>query len=320
MMTEQTIALSGQQISELCKKMIPGKDDELLLNKLQQLITDNPVRLAKVGDEWYRLGGVVDSDGNRIAHDLTEWVERTYLECGQNFQTLIDHAIDQQYIATKQTGRTLYFVIETGEKAEDFILLEIDKTSEVSDRLLINEMDLPEDLEDIIDPLSPESIESYTLGHSQYQYRRKTAIKLFMQTLNEHHTLEHPVQRFMDDWNRSSAGKTLFSNDWIIRPYQHTGRYGEQIVNAEIINVTQKSLPHLEDMVGKYGNNLNKLLGRFDRQAGYPFAWFFYMAKGKLVSPHNGEAVYKDITGDFAYLPQRDEAVLRDWISSPYNV
>ena len=320
MMTEQTIALSGQQISALCKKLIPGKDDELLLNKLQQLITDHPLRLAKVGDEWYRLGGVVDSDGQHIAHDLNEWVERTYLECGQNFQTLIDHAIEQQYIATKQTGRTLYFVIETGEKAEDFMLLEIDKTHEVSDRLLINEAELPEDLEDIIDPLSPESIESYTLGHSQYQYRRKTDIKLFMQTLNAHHAQEHPVQRFMDDWNRSSAGKTLFSNDWIIRPYQHTGRYGEQIVNAEIINVNQKSLPHLEDLVGKHGNSLNKLLGRFDRQAGYPFAWFFYMVKGKLVSPHNAEAVYKDITGDFAYLPKCDEAILRDWISSPYNV
>jgi len=61
-------------------------------------------------------------------------------------------------------------------------------------------------------------------------------------------------------------------------------------------------------------------LTRFDRQAGYPFAWFFYMVKGKLVSPHCGVAVFKDISGDFSYLPERDVAVLKDWINTPYSV
>ena len=320
MMTEQTVMPSGLQLGKLCKNLIPGKDDLSLLSKLQALIPDYPVRLARTGDEWYRLGGVVASDGTRISNDLNEWVERTFLECGQNFQTLIDHALEQKLIATRKIGRTLYFVIETGIQAEDFILLEIDKTQEVSDRLLINENYLPEDLEDIIDPLMPAIIENYNFGHSRYLYRRKTDIKLFMESLKQHHAEIHPVQRFMDDWNRSSAAKSIFSKDWIIRPYQHTGRYGEQIINAEVINIQTQSMPHLEDLVGKHGNALNTLLTRFDRQAGYPFAWFFYMVKGKLVSPHSGEAVYHDINGDFAYLPQRDESVLREWIASPYNV
>jgi len=319
-MTEPMIALSGQNISELCKHQIPGQDDLSLLNKLQAISGDFPVRLARTGDEWYRIGGVVDKAGARISNDLIEWVERTFLECGQNFQTLIDYARDNQLIATRQIGRTLYFVIETGSKAEDFILLEIDKTREVSDRLLINEEHLPQDLEDIIDPLTPAMIESWHFGHSRYQYRRKTDIKLFMETLIQHHPEEHPVRRFLDDWNRSNAGKHVFSADWIIRPYQHTGRYGEQIINAEVVNIQSQRLPHLEDLVGKQGSTLKNVLTRFDRQAGYSFAWFFYMVKGKLVSPHNGEAVYRDISGDFAYLPERDEAVLRDWIASPYNV
>ncbi len=319
-MNEQTFTLSGQQLSELCKNLIPGQDDSLLLTKIQAMLPDRPVRLAKNGDEWYRIGGVVDGEGRRISNDLIEWVDRTFLECGQNFQTLIDFAREQNLIATRQIGRTLYFVIETGAKAEDFILLEIDKTQEVSDRLLINEDCLPESQEDIIDPLTPANIESFNFGHSRYQYRRKTDIKLFMETLNRHHSEEHPVQRFMDDWNRSSAAKHIFCKDWLVRPYQHTGRYGEQIINAEIINIQSQRLPHLEDLVGKHGNSLNLLLSRFDRHAGYLFAWFFYMLKGKLVSPHNGEAVFRDISGDFAYLPERDEAVLRDWIASPYNV
>lgn len=320
-MTESRLTLAGQAIGDCCKKIIPGQTDEVLLNSLQSLIPDFTIRHALSGDEWYRLGGVVDMGGNRIANDLIEWVERTYLECGQNLQTFIEHTLEQRLIATKQTGRTLYFVVQTGERAEEFTLIEVDKTQEVSDRMLVDEANPPEDLEEFIDPLQPCCIESFTSGLSRYTYRRKTDVKLFMEVINERHVGEHPVQRFMDDWNRSSAGqKHCMSEDWIIRPYQHTGRFGEQIVNVEIVNTHQNNLPHLEDFAGKKGSALSNVLNRFDRQVGYPFAWFFYMIKGKLVSPHSAEAVYRDISGDFAYLPERDEAVLRDWIAKPYNV
>lgn len=320
-MTESRLALAGQDITECCKKIIPGQTDELLLSKLQSLIPDYPLHLASIGDEWYRLGGVVDMDGNRVASDLIEWVERTYLECGQNLQILIDHALERKLIATRQTGKTLCFVVETGGRAEDFTLIEIDKTQEVSDRMLVDEGQPPEDLEEFIDPLQPFRIESFCFGHSRYTYRRKTDVALFMEVVNERHPGQHPAQRFMDDWNRSSAGqKAKMSDDWIIRPYRHTGRFGEQIVNVEIVNTHRANLPHLEDFAGKKGSALSNVLGRFDRQVGYPFAWFFYMLKGKLVSTHSAESVYRDISGDFAYLPERDAAVLRDWIANPYNV
>lgn len=320
-MTESRLVLAGQDITECCKKIIPDQTDEQLLQRLQQLVPDFPVRLAMASDEWYRLGGVADMDGNRMAGDLTEWTERTYLECGQNLQILIDYAIEQQLIATKQTGKTLYFVVQTGPKAEDFTLIEIDKSQEVADRLLVNELCPPEDLEEFIDPLQPFPVESFAFGHSRYSYRCKTDVKLFMEALNERHPAEHPVQRFMEDWNRSSAGqKHVMSNEWIIRPYRHTGRFGEHIVNAEIINVHLHSLPQLENIADKKGNALNNALNRFDRRAGYPFSWFFYMVKGQLVTTHHADAVYRDITGDYAYLPKRDEAILRDWIANPYNV
>lgn len=319
-MTETTDLMNSQQISSLCKSLLPGQDDRNLLQKLQEMAGDYPVRLARRGDEWYRLGGVVDSQSNRIANDLSEWVERSYLECGQNFQTLLEHALEQQLIATKIVGSTLYFVVETGKSAEDCILFEIDKVFEVSDRYLVNEDNLPEDQEELIDPLDPAEIESFNFGHARYVYRRKTDVKLFMEALKSNHAEEHPVQRFIDEWNSSSASKAPFSKDWLVLPYQHTGQYGERQVNAKIINTRNERLPHLEDLVGLSGTNLHQLLTRFDRQAGYPFAWYFYMIKGKLVSPHSGHAVYKDLSGDFAYLPKRDEAILRDWVSTPYNV
>ncbi|MGY6277203.1 hypothetical protein [Methylomonas sp. MgM2] len=320
-MTESNLALAGPDITDCCKKIIPGQTDELLLQRLQGLVPDYPVQLALTGDEWYQLGGVVDTDGQRIANDLTEWVERTYLECGQNLQTLIDYSIEQKFIATKLTGKTLYFVIQTGDNAEDFTLIEIDKIQEVSDRMLVNEHRPPEDLEEFIDPLQPFSIESFGFGYSRYVYRRKSDVKLFMDVVNERYPNKHPVQRFMDDWNRSSAGqKYRMSNDWIIRPYWHTGRFGEKIVNVELVNTNPNNLPQLEILTGKKGCALSNVLNRFDRQVGYPFAWYFYMLKGKLVSTHSADSVYRDISGDFAYLPQRDEAILKDWIANPYNV
>ncbi|TSA40345.1 MAG: hypothetical protein D4R63_06420 [Methylococcaceae bacterium] len=320
-MAEQLFQLDGQQLAKICKRTLPDQYDDTLLSKLQELNPDYPIRLARIGEEWYRLGGVVDMEGKRIANDLIEWTERTYIGCGKNLQTLIDHAREQKLIATRQTGNTLHIVIQTGCKAEQFVQIDIDKTHEVSDRLLVNEHNPPEDLEEFIDPLEPECIETFCIGTSRYSYRRKTDVAIFMDEINKYHSTEHPAQRFMDDWNRSSAQqKAVFSDDWIVRPFRNTGRFGEQIINVEIINTQQKNVPQLENINGKKGVSLHNLLTRFDRQAGYPFAWFFYMVKDKLVSPHSGTAVFKDISGDFSYLPERDVAVLKDWINTPYSV
>lgn len=320
-MTSQAYQLDGQQLAKICKQTLPDQDDELLLAKLQSLNPDYPVRLAKTDEEWYRLGGVVDMKGNRIANDLIEWTERTYIGCGKNLQTLIDHARAQQLIATSQTGTTLHFVMRTGSKAEQFIQIDIDKIHEKSDRLLVSDHNPPEDLEEFIDPLNPDYLEAFSIGAARYSYRRKTDVAVFMDEINKHHIDEHPVQRFMDDWNRSSARqKAVLSDDWIVRPYRHTGRFGEQIINVELINTQQKNMPQLDDINGKKGVSLHNLLTRFDRQAGYSFAWFFYMVKGKLVSPQSGVAVFKDVSGDFSYLPERDVAILKDWVNTPYRV
>jgi hypothetical protein len=313
--------LNGQSISLCCKNTLPAQGDEVLLKKIQALVPEHTVRLARTGDEWYRLGGVVDMNGKRIANDLIEWTERTYIECGKNLQTLIDHARDQQLIATRQTGNTLYFVMQTGKKAEDFIQIDIDKTHEMADRLLVNDHQPPEDLEEFIDPLEPDCIEAFGIGTARYTYRRKTDVAVFMDEINKHHLEEHSVQRFMDDWNRSTAGQNaVLCEDWIIRPYRHVGRFNEQIINIELINTQNKNIPRLDDIAGKKGVALQSLLTRFDRQVGYPFAWFFYMLKGKLVTPQVATAVFKNLNGDFSYLPERDIAVLKDWISTPYSV
>lgn len=318
-MTEPTFTLDGQALAKICKQTLPDPDEQQLLGKLKQLNPDYPLQLAQIGAEWYRIGGIVDVSGKRIANDLIEWTERTFKECGQNLHTFIDYALEQNLIATRITGNTLYLVIKTGSKAEDFVQIEIDKTQEVSDRFLVDEQNLPEDLEEFIDPISPKPIQTFAIGTARYQYRRKTDVAVFMEELSKHPFSEHPVQRFMDDFNRSSAATMTFCHDWIIHPYRHTGRFGEQVVDIEIINTQQKNIPYLENLTAK-GQALHTQLNRFDRQAGYPFAWFFYMLKGLWVPTQIGVTVFKDISKDFSYLPERDVAVLKDWINTPYSV
>jgi hypothetical protein len=78
-MDDLDFQLNGQQIAKLCKRILPSTDDELLLAKLQELIPNHKLWLARIGNEWYRLGGIVNMQGNRIAQDLVEWTERTFI-------------------------------------------------------------------------------------------------------------------------------------------------------------------------------------------------------------------------------------------------
>jgi len=310
----------GHLLSRLCKETLAGAGDDALLDRIQKAYPAYTLRLARHGHNWYRLGGIIKPDGSRIATDLNEWAERTYIGCGQDLDTLLDHCEEGQFLATKHKGVTVYLVAKTGDKAEDFVQIEVDRTQELADRYLIDVDSPPDDLEELIDPITPQHVEPFAVGAARYAYRRKTEVALFMQELAKHRADPHPAQRFMNDWNASSAGsKRSFCEDWSLRLYEHQGRHGERIMNVEIVNNRTKEVPRLDSPEGKKGKALSTLISRFDHQAGYPFAWYFYMLKG-LVSPYLGEAVYRDISKDYAYLPERDAAVLRRWIANPYCV
>lgn len=313
-----SIRFNGHTLGRICKETIASADENALVERIQQAYPNYPLHLARVGHEWYRLGGVVKPDGSRIANDLNEWAERTFIECGQNFHTLLDYCEEEGFLGTRHKGATLYLVARTGLKAEDFVQIEVDRTQEVADRYLIDPDQPPDDLEELIDPLEPLKLEPMTIGPSRYTYRRKTEVALFMNELSRHRADRHPAQRFMDDWNASSASQqAIFCKYWSVRLNQHKGKHGEQIMNVDVVRNQKRDVPRLESPEAKKGKALAALINRFDSQAGYPFAWFFYMVKGQ-VSPHVGESVHRDLMKDYDYLPERDTTVLRRWIAKPY--
>lgn len=308
----------GQLLDKLCKETLASPDDAALIGRLREAYPDYPLTMARRGHQWYRLGGIIKADGTRVAPDINEWAERTFIECGQNFNTLLDYCEEEGFLVTQHTGVSLYVVAQTGPSAEDFVQIEVDRTQELAHRHLIDADQPPEDLEELIDPLSPRGVEPFAVGPARYTYRRKTDVALFMRELGRHRAIPHPAQRFMEDWNLSSAGqRKMFCEDWSLRLFQHIGRHGEQIMNVEVVHNRVDEIPRLEGPEGKKGKGLANLLSRFDSQAGFPFSWYFYMLKG-LVSPHVGEAVHRDLSGDYGYLPACDASVLKHWADAPY--
>lgn len=311
----------GQELAGLCKSTPATPDDALLLAALRAHYPDLDFRLTRSDDEWYRIGGIVDARGDRLARDISEWAERAYLECGRNYRTLLRYCRENGLMATRHLGRTLYLVVALGETAQDFLQVEIDRVQEVRDRLLVGADGAPADLEELIDPLEPVEVEPEPLGPVVYVYRRKTEAAVFMAELDRHHAGKHPAGRFMDDWNRSSAGRNRpFCHEFNLKLHRHRGRYGERKMDVGVMAVQPQVLPLMEHHSTKKGTALQAALAHFDRQAGFPFAWYFYMVAKRYVPPLLAESVHRDLDGDFAYLPHRDAAVLRDWIADPYFV
>lgn len=308
----------GLALSKICKETLAGSGDEALVERIHKAYPDYPLSLARLGHDWYRLGGAIKPDGSRIALDLNEWAERTFIECGQNFNTFLDYCEEGSFLATRHKGVTLYLTAQTGTRAEDFVQIEVDRTQEVADRYLLDADQPPDDLEELIDPLEPLKVEPFSVAAPRYAYRRKTEVALFMRELGRHRADRHPAQRFMDDWNDSSAGrKAVFCHHWSVRLNQHKGKHGEQIMNVEIVDNRSRDVPRIESPEGKKGKALSSMISRYDSQAGYPFAWYFSMLKGQ-VSPHVGVSVHRDLSKDYAYLPDKDTAVLKRWIANPY--
>ncbi|MFO1418333.1 MAG: hypothetical protein U1E83_06650 [Methylotetracoccus sp.] len=308
----------GHTIERLCKETLPGTGDEALVGRIHATYPEFPLSLARRGHEWYRLGGVIRSDGSRVAPDLNEWAERTFLECGQQWDTLLSHCESNRLLATRHRGVSLYLVAPTGSRPEQFVQIEIDRSHEVAERYLIDPEAPPEDLEELIDPLTPSPVQPFTVGAPRYAYRRKTDVEPFMAELARHRADRHPAQRFMDDWHASSAGpRMVFCQAWSLRLSEHLGRHGERVMNVEIVPNRDHGVLRIEDAAGRKGKALAAQLARFDALAGYPFAWFFHVVRN-LLPVQIAVSVHRDLSTDYAYLPQRDAEVLSRWIEDPY--
>lgn len=311
----------NRAVAELCVRIPVAAGVAGLAKELARIAPQLGFREVLARGGWYRLGGVVDGAGTRVADDLAQWAEAELAAHGDDIHALADAHADQGFRATRLNGKTHYLVANTGPLAADFLQIEIEELQEVVSHALFAG-ETPGSLEELVDPPRVENAKAPALPLDVpfYALRRITDVAEFLQRMGLQKPEPQTVHRFFDAWQASSAGHaTQFSNHWVVAVREHRDRFQQPILQATPVAAVNGLPPKFESAFGAQGLALNTALQRFDRQAGYPMAWFFHMLTTKAVPHAVANAVIDDVQAGFSYLPERDVKVVKDWLHRPYG-
>jgi hypothetical protein len=303
-------------LAATCAQALPAPEHQGLLTALNGRSGLHPFRWVLTRGGWYRLGGVVTVSGARVADDLVSWAKARLAACGGDMAALIRSITGAQLLATRLAGRTHYFAAATGETADAFLQLEVEELQELTDRALLNGADPPEDLQALVDPVGHEPGPGVQLGPPRYRLRRLTDAGTFLDEMDAAGGDTTSVRRFLCEWQASSAARQgHFSEHWVLELSRHLDRYHQPLLNARPIPArpVRRSPP-----ANKRPSTLAAWTHDFDREAGYPFAWYFNLVNRARVAPWVVETIAADLAKDYAYLPERDAALVQGWVKAPY--
>jgi len=305
-------------VAEMCVCVPVSSGASGLAKELARIMPHLGFRDVLTRGGWYRLGGVVNEAGNHLADDLALWVEAEFSARGDDFHALLDAYAGKKLTATRLVGKTHYLVAPNGPNASDFLQIEIEELQEVVSHHLFSD-DEPGSVEELIDPPRNQLLPAVPLGVPFYALRRITDVAEFLKRIAAQKPEPQIVHRFFDAWQSCSAGNaTHFSNHWVVAVREHLDRYRQPILQATPVAALNGLPPKFESVYGAKGLALYEALQRFDRQAGYPMAWFFHMLTTKTVPHAVASAVIDDVQSGFSYLPERDVKVIKDWLHRPY--
>jgi hypothetical protein len=319
--TTQDFNLSklSQALAEACVQVSVSQGPAGLARELAQIAPQYNFREVLARGGWYRLGGVVDGQGQHVADDLERWAEDELAAHDDDIASMAADYADRKLRATRLTGKTHYWVARTGNGAGDFIQLEIEELQEVVCHTLFGDQ-VPTTLEDLVDPRDACPGNQSALGVPFYTLRRVTDIADFLSGMRAQKPDPQPVHRFLEAWQASTASHaTEFSNHWVVAVREHLDRYRQPIRGATPVAALNGAAPRFETGYAARGLALAEALHRFDKQVGYPMAWFFHMITTKSVPHAVAAAVVEDAQSGFSYLPERDVQVVRDWLHRPYG-
>lgn len=308
-------------IAERCVRLPVSIGSSGLARELSGISAELNFRDVLTRGGWYRLGGVVDRAGQRIADDLARWGEAELMAVGDDLHALCEKHAGSGLRATRLVGRTHYLVAASGPQATDFLQVEVEELQEIVSHELFAG-DEPGSLEEVFEPRDTlaDPANGQPVDLPFYSLRRITDVSAFLRRMAGQKTEPQAVHRFFDAWQASSAGNTThFCNHWVLAVREYLDRYRQPILQATPVAAVNGQPPKFTSTYGAKGLALNDALQRFDRQAGYPLAWFFHTLTTKTVPMAVAQAVIEDVQGGFCYLPERDVKVLKDWMHRPYG-
>ena len=312
----------ARRIAQLCAQLPATVGPAVLARELAALAPDLSFRETLARGGWYRLGGIVDAHRAHIADDLETWVEAALAAHDDDMATLCAAYVGQGLRATRSTGRTHYFVASTGPEAVDFVQLEIEELQEVVCHELFDGEVAPSGIEELVDPRGDGGACAAfePLGAPFLKLRRLTPVGEFLARMRAQKPDPQPIHRFIAAWEHSSAGGAAqFSNHWALAVREHLDRYRQTILYATPVAALNGAPPKFAAAFGAQGLALHEALARYDKAVGYPMAWFFHMLTTKSAPHALADAVIDDVQAGFHYLPDRDAAVVKEWLYRPYG-
>lgn len=270
---------------------------------------------------WYRPGGIIAADGTRIAESLGTWAKIELAACDGDMGELVDRHIDKGLVVTRHTGRTHYFVAAYGPAPADFLQLEVEELQEVLDRKLIDTDKLPEDMQELTEPIAPVLLDAQAVSAPRYHFRRLIDMRQTVARATPVDSRNAGLPRLLSEWAHSSAAsRGHFSDHWIVALREHQDRFRNQAVTASLVSRHARELKPFQWNVELSGPEMHAQLQAFDRAAGYTSAWYAHLVAGTITPPKVAYAVARDLEAGFSYLPETEAALLKSWVDSPYSV
>jgi hypothetical protein len=270
---------------------------------------------------WYRPGGILAADGTRIAESLATWAKIELAACDGDMGELVDRHADKGLVVTRHTGRTHYFVAAYGPAPADFLQLEVEELQEVLDRKLIDADKLPEDLQELTEPISPVLLDAQAVSAPRYHFRRLIDMRQTVARASPADSRNAALPRLLSEWAHSSAAsRGHFSDHWIVALREHQDRYRNQAITASLVSRHARELKPFQWNVELTGLDMHAQLQAFDRAAGYTSAWYAHLVAGTITPPKVAYAVARDLESGFSYLPETEAALLKNWVNAPYSV
>ena len=307
-----------ERLAQLCAAADASAGIEAFQAGLASMMPELDFNWVLTRGSWHRLGGVVDAQYQPVTDSIAHWAER---ESGGDVEELIARYMGRGYFATQLAGKTHFFTAACGDKAEDFIQLEIEELQQVLDRPLVERDWFPDSLEEFLDPLDYPRLAPEPVGKPYYQFRRMTPIAQMLHEAPRENQSLYNLRRFFQDWESSSAGEGgPFCSHWILALREYMDSDGECRRIARPVSTFPDQLPNLPPGETLHGSRLANAIHHYDRHLGCPFAWYFIMLSSKAANYSLAEAVLRDQMGAYDYLPVRDLKVLRQWEERPYGV
>lgn len=289
-----------------------------LLQAAARSFPGHAFRLALSRGGWYRPGGVLQANGQRVASDLEAWAEAQLAELGGDFDALFERHGGADLVATRVSGRTHFFVAPYGPAPADFLQLEVDELHEVIDRRLFGDAP-PADLQELVDPVARTALEAHPVAPPYYRFRRLLDMRHVVARLPATADELHPLARFLVEWTHSQARASQhFCEHWVIDLRAQHDRYGNALLPASPVSLRARALKPFPWNAAVRGADAATQLKAFDRAAGYPGAWYFHLVAGGLTPRDIAGALAEDLDADYRYVREPDATLLREWLREPY--